>query len=602
MTDNESWAAEGGRASASRIRQDLDEMASSVREMEAFLQSAEKPVSSAAPAQPQGKRRGRPKGSKTNPDKLARQAAKRERAKASRGGAPKPPPPAPETPPPPPAGLAGEPPAPPAGRPEAADVPYSAFGVPAAPAPAAPAASASPDPDIPHSAFGIPHSSGRPAPAADLPTIRTEDLYALSPEDLVSLAREQDVFFRAAVRTRADVVFDLLVKHARRGGSVEGSGYFEQASAFEPGPGGEAPPRGNFRGGSGGFLRSAANGLRPAPGDISVPQDLRDRFGLRPGDHVVCRTRLVPQGPRQGTLEATELVSVNGGEPARSRLAPAFAALPVEAPSRRVRVRSAAAPSATLDALDVLAPLAFGARGLLLAPRAAFPEAAALLRTAAAAIAANHPAAKVVLLSLGAAPAADRAAGTCLELSTDFDDPADRHARALSAAVDLARREAERGRDVVLLVDSLPAALGPSGAGFEPGGRRGGAAEDAALAAVRRAFATARALRGGGSVTVLALAADPRAAEPGSAAPDAALAALLAPVLDWTAATPDGAALDPARTRSRALAPDDPGLAASLRTLLADGNAKGAAALLAKLPPPPPPPEAAEIPAFEVPV
>ena len=38
MTDNESWAVEGGRASASRIRQDLDEMASSVREMEAFTQ------------------------------------------------------------------------------------------------------------------------------------------------------------------------------------------------------------------------------------------------------------------------------------------------------------------------------------------------------------------------------------------------------------------------------------------------------------------------------------------------------------------------------------------------------------------------------------
>ena len=101
MTDNESdtsWAAEGGRASASRIRQDLDEMASSVREMEAFLQATEKPVPSAAPAQPQGKRRGRPKGSKTNPEKLARQAAKRERAKASRGGAAKPSP-APASPP-----------------------------------------------------------------------------------------------------------------------------------------------------------------------------------------------------------------------------------------------------------------------------------------------------------------------------------------------------------------------------------------------------------------------------------------------------------------------------------------------------------------------
>ena len=83
MTDNESWAADGGRASASRIRQGLDEMASSVREMEAFLQSAEKPVAAgAAPGQPQqGKRRGRPKGSKTNPEKLARQAARRGRGR-----------------------------------------------------------------------------------------------------------------------------------------------------------------------------------------------------------------------------------------------------------------------------------------------------------------------------------------------------------------------------------------------------------------------------------------------------------------------------------------------------------------------------------------
>ena len=101
---------------------------------------------------------------------------------------------------------------------------------------------------------------------------------------------------------------------------------------------------------------------------------------------------------------------------------------------------------------------------------------------------------------------------------------------------------------------------------------------------------------------MIALAADPRAAEPGSAAPDAAVEALLAPVLDWTAATPDGASFDPARTRSRAAAPDEPSFAASLRALLGDGDAKGVKALLAKLPPPPPPPPAAEIPAFEVPV
>ncbi|MBQ6104016.1 MAG: hypothetical protein IJL06_10140, partial [Kiritimatiellae bacterium] len=86
MTDPENspdWAAEGGRASASRIRQDLDEMASSVREMEAFLQSASKPVSGgAAPAQPKGKHRGRPKGSKTNPEKLARQLALAEQTGA----------------------------------------------------------------------------------------------------------------------------------------------------------------------------------------------------------------------------------------------------------------------------------------------------------------------------------------------------------------------------------------------------------------------------------------------------------------------------------------------------------------------------------------
>ena len=110
-------------------------MASSVREMEAFLQATEKPVPSAAPAQPQGKRRGRPKGSKTNPEKLARQAAKRERAKSSRGGAAKPSP-APETPPIPPSAFRPRPPPPPPPHPlhriRTFSIQHSAFSIPPA--------------------------------------------------------------------------------------------------------------------------------------------------------------------------------------------------------------------------------------------------------------------------------------------------------------------------------------------------------------------------------------------------------------------------------------------------------------------------------------
>ena len=572
----------GRRGLASRIRQNLDDMTSSVREMEAFLQTATAtPPGAEAPADG-----GRRKGRKGRPAKGQGGAAQPPQKRGRK-----------------PRGAAQQPPAPPM---QPAPVPPSApdFSAATAPAPVAPAAPAAPSaPPV----GAVPAAPPRP-PAAELAAIRVADLQALSADDLLGLAREQDVLGSGGARRRQDLVFALLVKHARRGGAVEGEGRLSllPPSHEAPGPEGAPPPRGGFRSGPPCFLRAPANGFRASPADVAVPAELRERNALRPGDHVVCRTRFVPQGPAGGYFEATALISVNGLSPDRARQTPFFDALPAEPPSRRIAIRSAAVPDPLLDALDALAPLAFGQRGLLLAPRGTDPS--PLLRALARAAAANHPSAKVVVLAPAALPerlGADAAPPAPFPTyATDFDDPPERHVRLVVEALESARRDAENGLDVVLLVDGLDAVLNLPGAllAAPPAfGRRGGH-DDAGLVAARRLFAAGRALRGAGSLTVLATARVPSPARPMPAldALDDALVEMLRPALSWTAAL-DADGLVPAATRSlgaERFAPrEEIGRADALRASLPPSATPETRAavlkrLVSALPPAPPPPEA----------
>jgi transcription termination factor Rho len=243
-----------------------------------------------------------------------------------------------------------------------------------------------------------------------------------------------------------------------------------------------------------GFLR--LSGLHESEGDVYVSASQIRRCELRPGDEVGGPARAPRRGERHRALVRVE--SVNGQTPEEKRRH--FENLTPEPPTRRLIAADAEADP-TVRAVDLLGPLAFGQRVLVLAqPRSGRTT---LLRTLGAAIAATDAHLCVVLADerpeevpqwQQALPGAEIFAATA-------DEEPREQVREAELAIGHAKRLAEGGEDVVVLIDSLSRlALGYR----DP-------------ARVKRMFGAGRELGddGSGSLTVIAtvLDSDDRGAE-----------------------------------------------------------------------------------------
>ncbi|HSD23054.1 MAG TPA: hypothetical protein VLB79_01870 [Solirubrobacterales bacterium] len=243
-----------------------------------------------------------------------------------------------------------------------------------------------------------------------------------------------------------------------------------------------------------GFLR--LSGLHEAEGDVYVSASQIRRCELRPGDEVGGPARAPRRGERHRALVRVE--SVNGQSPEDERRH--FEDLTPAPPHRRLIAPDAEADS-IVRAVDLLGPLAFGQRVLVLAqPRSGRTT---LLRTLGAAIAATDAHLCVLLADerpeevpqwQEALPQAEIFAATA-------DEEPREQVREAELAMGHAKRLAEGGADVVVLIDSLSRlALGYR----DP-------------ARVKRMFGVGRELaeEGSGSLTVIAtvLDSDDRGAE-----------------------------------------------------------------------------------------
>jgi transcription termination factor Rho len=243
-----------------------------------------------------------------------------------------------------------------------------------------------------------------------------------------------------------------------------------------------------------GFLR--LTGMHEAEGDVYVSASQIRRCELRPGDEVSGPARPPRRGERHRALVRVE--SVNGQDPEEERQH--FEDLTPAPPHRRVF-----APDAELDplvrAVDLLGPLGFGQRVLVLAqPRSGRTT---LLRALGSAISGTDAHLCVVLADErpeevpqweGALPEAEIFAATAEE------EPREQ-VREAELAMGHAKRLAEAGGDVVVLIDSLSRLA----LGYRDPGR------------VKRMFGAGRELgeEGTGSLTVIAtvLDSDDRGAE-----------------------------------------------------------------------------------------
>lgn len=256
---------------------------------------------------------------------------------------------------------------------------------------------------------------------------------------------------------------------------------------------------GILSGGRGGMR--LVNAVQPAAGDISVSAQLIQEHGLVEGATV---TGPVQQG-RAGR-ELMEVASVCGLSPAAFRARTPFTQLVAVDPNERFNL--GAGGDVAMRAVDLLAPIGRGTRGLIVAPPKAGKT--TLLEQVARAIRAERPAARIVVLLIDERPEEltyfRRTVAAEVFASSSDQSPVEHTALAELLLAHI-RTELECGNDIVVLLDSLTRLARAFNRRSSGSGRSlSGGMDAAALETPRRFFGLARNIENGGSVTILATA------------------------------------------------------------------------------------------------
>jgi transcription termination factor Rho len=273
-----------------------------------------------------------------------------------------------------------------------------------------------------------------------------------------------------------------------------------------------------------GFLRTA--GYARSPDDIQLSPGVVRQYGLRKGDYIAGtagprrsandnrgnandnrgnRNRDASSNGSIGTLVSVE--SINGLPADAARDRPRFDDLTPIYPNQRFRLENGDT-SPTARIIDLLSPIGKGQRGLIVAP----PKAGKtmVLKTIAQAISTAYPQVHLMLVLVGERPeeVTDLQRSVRGEVvSSTFDQSPDDHVRAAELAIERAKRLAELGGDVMVLLDSITR-LGRAYNLAAPASSRtlSGGVAASALQPPRQFLGAARCLEEGGSVTIVSTA------------------------------------------------------------------------------------------------
>jgi transcription termination factor Rho len=257
-----------------------------------------------------------------------------------------------------------------------------------------------------------------------------------------------------------------------------------------------------------GFLR--VTGYLSGNRDVYVSQSFVRRFDLRRGDRIAGPIRRnknndkFPALARVDTIEG-EPVPTDGTPPKRIEFKDLTPLFPDE--RLRLEIEEDKSPIA-MRLVDMFAPIGKGQRGLLVSPPKAGKT--TVLKQLAHSIEANNPEVHVMVLLVDERPeeVTDFERSTRGEvISSTFDRPAEDHTQVAELAIERAKRLVERGRDVVILLDSITR-LGRAYNLAAPASGRilSGGIDSAALYPPKRFFGAARNIEGGGSLTIIASA------------------------------------------------------------------------------------------------
>ena len=240
--------------------------------------------------------------------------------------------------------------------------------------------------------------------------------------------------------------------------------------------------------------------------DIYVSNSQIRRFGLRTGDKILGITRKPRAGERFGALLYVK--AVNGMDPAASKRRPHFDDLTPVFPDEKIVLESSSIDLST-RVMDLVAPIGRGQRGLIVAqPKAGKTV---LLKKIAASIEDKYPDIELIVLLVDERPEEVTDMKRSLKRSdviySTFDEETRHHVKVASMVIERAKRLAESGRDVVILLDSITRLARAYNMEVPSSGRTlSGGLDPGALHPPKKFFGTARNIEEGGSVTILATA------------------------------------------------------------------------------------------------
>lgn len=314
-------------------------------------------------------------------------------------------------------------------------------------------------------------------------------MYQMSMAELAEVAKSEKVAEGAGLSKR-DLIFQILKSRLKNNGLMYGEGTLEIL------------PDGF------GFLRSANHHYLSCPDDIYVSPSQIRRFGLQTGTTVAGQIRPPKENERYFALLRVE--ALNFQDPEVRHHKAQFESLTPLHPDQRIVLETTPNELET-RVVDMVAPIGFGQRGLIVSPPRAGKT--ILMQKMARAVLKNYPDAYVIMLLIDERPEEvtdmerEVKGRNCEVVSSTFDEPTARHIQVSNMVLEKAKRMVEYGVDVIIFLDSITRlARAWNSECVQSGKLMTGGLDSNALQKPKSFFGSARKVEEGGSLTILATA------------------------------------------------------------------------------------------------
>jgi len=324
-------------------------------------------------------------------------------------------------------------------------------------------------------------SSGKGEP------ICLDHVYSLNLADLTAFARELKVPFEGAPN-RLQLILKIFAAATEARRPLADRGYVDVTDR-------------------GAFIVHEQVNYRLYPEDPYLPESLIRRYGLKRGHRV----EVLIQPPREGERcpAVVRIDKVMGRDPDEISKVTPFEELIPYYPLKRILLEDVEAQKdVSMRTVDILTPIGFGQRGLIVAPPRTGKT--ILLQNIANSVSENSPSAKLICLLVDERPeeVTDFRRHTKGEVvSSTFDEAPENHVHCAEMVGEKARRLVEQGEHVVILLDSITRLARAYNALASSSGKiMSGGLGSNALQKPKRFFGAARNIEGAGSLTIIATA------------------------------------------------------------------------------------------------